>query len=78
MGYQILWLPWGGGLRGPPQEIKEGVISDPMLLYSICYLVFLGVTCKNQPKISKFEQDFRISKFCEMEISHHFDEQKSA
>ena len=28
----------------PPN--KEGVISDPMLLYSICLLVYLGVTCK--------------------------------
>ena len=27
-------------------EIKEGVISDPMLLYSIYYLVYLEVTRK--------------------------------
>ena len=32
--------PIWGGLRGPPSEIKEGVISDSMLLYSICYLVY--------------------------------------
>ena len=30
----------------PFQDIKEGVISDPMLLYCICYLLYLGVTCK--------------------------------
>ena len=42
--------PMGGGLRGPPSEIKEGVIFDPMLLYSICYLVFLGVTCNKSAR----------------------------
>ena len=30
---------------------------------------------KNQPEISKFEQDFRISKFCNIDISHHLDKQ---
>ena len=32
--------PIGGG----DSEFKEGVIFDPMLLHSICYFVFLGVT----------------------------------
>ena len=28
MEYQILWLPWGGGLQAPPPlDIKKGVIS---------------------------------------------------
>ena len=42
-------LDYVAPMRGPqrsPLEIKEEVISDPVLLYSICYLVYLGVTCK--------------------------------
>ena len=31
---------------------------------------------KNQPEISKFEQNLRISKFCEIEILHHLDKLK--
>ena len=34
------------GPQRPPYDIKEGVISDPMLLYSIYLLVYLEVTCK--------------------------------
>ena len=53
MRYRILWLP----------EIKEGVNFDPMLLYSIYYLVFLGVTCKKSARnlkiLARF-QDFKI------------------
>ena len=48
-GYRILWLPWGV-LRGPLSEIKEGVIFGPMLLYSICFIVFLRVTCKKSAR----------------------------
>ena len=40
----------GGGLRGPPYDIMAAVISDPMLLYSFCLLVYLGVTCKNSDR----------------------------
>ena len=36
-GYRILWL----------LDIKEGVISDPVLLKSICYFVHLVVICKS-------------------------------
>ena len=63
MGYQILWLPWGGASEAPPSEIKEGVIFDQMLLYSICYLVFLGVTCNKSARNLKIWarfQDFKI------------------
>ena len=42
--------PMGGASEAPPSEIKEGVIFDPMLLCSICYLVFLGVTCKKSAR----------------------------
>ena len=35
-----------------------------------------GVTCKNQPEISKFEQDLRISTFCKIEILHNLDNRK--
>ena len=53
MRYRILWLP----------EIKEGVNFDPMLLYSIYYLVFSGVTCKKSARnlkiLARF-QDFKI------------------
>ena len=51
-----------GGSQWPPSEINEGVIFDPMLLYSICYLVYLGVTCKKLArylKISARFQDFK-------------------
>ena len=34
----------GGGLRGLLLDIMERIISDPMLLKSICYLVHLVVT----------------------------------
>ena len=60
--------PIGGALEPPrpsplPQEIKEGVISDPMFLYRTCYLVYLGVTCKKSARNleiwSRF-QDFKI------------------
>ena len=47
----------------PSPEIKEGVISDTMLLYNICYLVYLGVTCKisaRNLKIWARFQDFKI------------------
>ena len=49
MGYRILWLPWGGASEAP-EEIKEGVISDPMLLYSIFYLICLGIKCKKSTR----------------------------
>ena len=54
--YQILWLQWGA------LNTSMGATDN------ICYLVYLGAHAKNQPEISKFEQDFRISKFCEIEI----------
>ena len=41
--------------------LRGGVISDPMLLYSICFLVYLGVTCK--------KSDFGNSKCCVIETS---------
>ena len=44
-----------------------GVISDPMLKYFICYLVYLGAYAKIQPKVSKFERDISILKFCGIE-----------
>ena len=53
----------GGASEAPPWEIKEGVISDPKLLYSICYLVYLGVTCKKSARNIKIWarfQDFKI------------------
>ena len=37
--YQIPWLLLGGAF-----DIKKGVISDAMLLYSICLFVYLGVS----------------------------------
>ena len=63
---------------GPPQDIKEGVNSNPMLLCSICLFVYLGSHAKIRSEISKFEGDFRISKFLEIEISHHNDKRKMA
>ena len=68
--------PMGGGLRSPPLYIKTGVIFDPMLLYSICLFVYLGSHAIIRTKISKFEQDFRISKNFEIEILHHIDKVK--
>ena len=47
-----------------------------MLLCSICLFVYLGSHAKIRTEISKFEGDFRISKFCEMDISLHIDKQK--
>ena len=48
-----------------------------------CYIAFVclyieGSYAKNRTEISKFERDFRISKYCEIEISHHIDKQKIA
>ena len=76
MGYQILWLPWEGASEAPPSEIKEGVIFDPMLLYRICHLVFLGVTCKESARNLKIWARFQDFKIFEIEISHHLDKQK--
>ena len=60
---------WGGlGPQRPLLEIKEGVISDPMMLKSITGYIW-GSHGKNQPETLK-EQDFRISNLNEMEISH--------
>ena len=28
MAYRILWLLWGGGLRGPPLKVIEGVLFE--------------------------------------------------
>ena len=57
------YLQWGirfcGSLRGPqrpPSEMKEEVISDPMLLYSI-YFILQG---SHEKKISTFQQDLRV------------------
>ena len=54
--------PIKGPLR-PPQDIKEGDISDLMLPCSNCYLVYLGVTCKRSARNNKILarcQDFKI------------------
>ena len=53
--------PMGGGHQRPPL-IKEGVISDPILLYSIFYLVSLEITCKKSARNLKIWarlQDFK-------------------
>ena len=78
MGYRILWLPWGGASEAPPpkKSRKESFLTP------CCYIAFFtwyiqGSHAKNQPEISKFEQDFRISKFCENKILHHLDIQKN-
>ena len=59
------------GPQRPPSEIKESAIFDPILLYSICYLVYLGVTCKKSAsgEVSKthtnigFGQNIGLKKF---------------
>ena len=61
---------------GPPWDIKEGVISDPMLLYSICLFVYLGFTCKNLDRNIKIWVRFQDLKFCNIEILHLLDKQK--
>ena len=63
MGYRICGSHGEGASETPPFEIKEGVISDPMLLYSIFYLVYLVVTCKKSARNFKIWarfQDFKI------------------
>ena len=52
-----------GGPNRSPWDIKEGVISENMLLYSICLLVYLGVIYKNSDRNFKIWvrfQDFKI------------------
>ena len=52
-----------GGLRGPPSDIEEGVISDPMLPYSISLFLYLGAKRKNLDRNLKIwarYQDFKI------------------
>ena len=41
----IFFDSYGGG-----EDIKEGVISDPMLLYGIFYAVYSGITCKKSAR----------------------------
>ena len=48
-----------------------------------CYIVFVNwyiyeSHTRIQTKNSKFEQNFRISKFCEIENTHHLDKRKIA
>ena len=43
------------GASGPTLDIKEGIISDPMLLKSICYWVQLSHT-KFGPKSQKLQE----------------------
>ena len=45
--YRILWLLQGeGGLEGPPQDTKEGVTLDPILLKVILNPIKFMITCK--------------------------------
>ena len=57
-----------------PLGIKEGVISDPMLLYSICYLVYFGVTRKKSARNLKVWPRFQVFKISQN--SHNIDKQK--
>ena len=47
-----------------------------MLLYTIQHLL-LGIFRGHlQKEVSNLSKDFRISKFCKIELSHHIDKQK--
>ena len=59
MGYGILWLPWGGPQR-PPSEIKEVVISDPMLLKVILKPIKVMITCTILGPYLKIQRDIEI------------------
>ena len=61
MGSWFPGSPWFSHPAEAPLR-NQGRTHFIMLLNSICSLVYLRVTWKNQPEISKFEQDFRISK----------------
>ena len=63
--------PMGEASEAPPKKSRKESFLTPC-----CYIEFftwyiLGSHAKNQPEISKLEQNFRISKFCNVEILHH-------
>ena len=64
--------PSGGPQRPPPKKSRKYSFLTPC-----CYIAFLrfyikGSHTKIWTETSKFERDFRISKFCEIEISGWF------
>ena len=67
-GYKYLVVPRGGGLGGPPQEISEGSVFDPMLLKAFQLSIELWLTCKklernlkNWPRNQIFKKKSRQS-----------------
>ena len=50
--YSLIYEGWAS--EAHPSEINEGVIFDPIMLYSICYLVYLGATGKKLARNPKF------------------------
>ena len=56
MAYQILWLLWGAS-EPPPSKIS----TKESFLTPCCNI--LGIFWGHIQKITKFEQDFRISKY---------------
>ena len=77
MAYETLWL-----LRGAseaPLKYQGRSLFRPHVTksYFETYKSYDHMQ-KFGPKIKKFEQDFRISKFCKIEILHHLDKRKIA
>ena len=62
--------------EAPPQKSRKESFLTPCFYIAFVTKYFQVSHAKNQPETSKFEQDFRNSKFYEMEISHHLDKRK--
>ena len=70
-------------LRGGASEAPPKISRKESSLTPCCYIAFVclyiqGSHANFRTEISKFERDFRILKFCEIEISHHIDKRKMA
>ena len=55
---------------------SSNIVIDIKGPYEWSATVLYWSHAKNHTEISKFERDFRISRFCEIEISHHSDKRK--
>ena len=67
--------PWGASKARPKKSRNELFLTTCCCIAFVSWYIY-GSHAKNQPETSKFEQDFRISKFCKIDISHHLDKRK--
>ena len=70
--------PMWGASEAPPKISRRESSLTPCCYIAFVCLCINGSHAKIWTEVSKFERDFRISKFSEIEISRHIDKQKIA